>query len=501
MQHMGRSTIEIEGRAATRPLDLPGGPMATARSWLGATSSYQRRLAAITAAALAGRVLFLGSWPRFWGDEAFTAVQVRKPFFAMLDVVRRDSHPPLIYLLQSIIGVFSTSPGALRLVSALAGTVAVPAAAALGRRLGGDRAGLLAAALLAAFPGFVLSSRDARGYSLAMALVLAGSLALWRAIEEPSRRRLAIYGACVAGAVYTHYFAVVAVTAQVAVALWVFRPPRATAVRLFFAFALGGLTLAPWLLVATAQFQHAGSSFWVAPIHFSTLFSDLATRLGKTSGEELTTVATWVGEAAVIPLLVILYRRVDPSRRKGVIFLLLCSLAPTIAVLVISLYKPVYDTRFVLIFWGPGEAVVGASLAALRRPIVGPAVCLGLAVASGIGLLQVQRPDFDAVVAPLNGQVQAGDVVALNGPDHYFSIAYAGDVATQKALVVVADDIPWYFGTAGYPPGTQVHAIPAVPGRIYVVSDQSVPVPPVPAAFHHRLRSCHDRICVDGFSR
>jgi len=501
MQHMGRSTIEIERPASTGSRARLAGPVAAARAWVAATSGYQRGLAAITAVALASRVVLLGSWPRFWGDEAFTAVQVRKPFFAMLDVVRKDSHPPLIYLLQSIIGVFSTSPAALRLVSALAGTAAVPLAAALGRRVGGDRAGLLAAALLAAFPGFVLSSRDARGYSLAMALVLAGSLALWRAVEKPTRRRLVIYGACVAGAIYTHYFAIVAVTAQVTVALWVFRPPRAAAVRLLAAFVIGGLTLVPWLLVATAQFQHAGASFWVAPIHFDTLFSDLATRLGKTSGEELTTVTTWVGEAAMIPLLVVLYRRVDPARRKGVVFLLLCSLAPTAAVLLISLYKPVYDTRFVLIFWGPGEAVVGSSLAALRRPLVGPAVCLLLAVASGVGLLQVQRPDFEAVVAPLNGHVQPGDVVALNGPDHYFSIAYAGDAAAQKTLVVVGDNIPWYFGTAGYPPGTQVHAIPAVAGRVYVVSDQGMGLPPVPGGFQHRSRSCHDGICVDRFSR
>ena len=147
------------------------------------------------------------------------------------------------------------------------------------------------------------------------------------------------------------------------------------------------------------------------------------------------------------------------------------------------------------------DAVVGASLATLRRPLLGPAICLALAAASGIGLLQVQRPDFGAVVSPLNGHVQAGDVVALNGPDHYFSIAYAGDAPTQRALVVVGDSIPWYFGTAGYPRGTEVHAIPAVAGSLYVVSDQGMRLPPVPAGFRHRFRSCHDGVCVDGFSR
>ena len=110
---MGRSTIEIERPASTGSRARLAGPVAAARAWVAATSGYQRGLAAITAVALASRVVLLGSWPRFWGDEAFTAVQVRKPFFAMLDVVRKDSHPPLIYLLQSIIGVFSTSPGAL----------------------------------------------------------------------------------------------------------------------------------------------------------------------------------------------------------------------------------------------------------------------------------------------------------------------------------------------------------------------------------------------------
>jgi hypothetical protein len=124
-----------------------------------------------------------------------------------------------------------------------------------------------------------------------------------------------------------------------------------------------------------------------------------------------------------------------------------------------------------------------------------------LALASGFTLLQVHRPDFDAVVAPLNGRVHPGDVVALNGPDHYFSIAYAGDAATQRALVVVGDHIPWYFGTAGYPPGTQVHAILPAAGRIYVISDEGVGLPAVPGGFQHRSRSCHDGICVDGFSR
>ncbi len=498
---MSRGIVEIESAAADAAGRRPLSPAAIIQTRMSGVSAYQRGLIAITALALLARTALLGTVPRFWGDEAFNAVQVRKPLLPMLDVVRHDSHPPLIYLLQALIATVSTSPAALRLVSALAGTAAVLLSAAIGRRLAGDRAGLLAAAVLAAFPGYLLSSRDARGYALAMALVLAASLTLWRAIERPTRGRLMVYGACVAGSVYTHYFAIPAVGAQLMVALWAFWPGKQVAARLVIAAGVGGLTLVPWLAVATAQFQHAGSSFWVAPVHFDSLLADLWTRLGQTPGEELTTLGTLIGEAALVPLVVVLYRRVDPPRRPAVLYLLGCALVPTAVLLAVSLVKPVYDTRFVLIFWGPGEAVVGASLAVISWRWVAPAVCVGLVIASALSLSQIQRPDFEAVAAPLKAEVRPGDLVALNGADHYFSIAYAVDDATAGQMVIVADDIPWYFGTAGYPPGTQVHAIPNVPGRIYLVTDEGRRLPAIPSGFKLASSSCQGGVCVDAYAR
>jgi hypothetical protein len=105
------------------------------------------------------------------------------------------------------------------------------------------------------------------------------------------------------------------------------------------------------------------------------------------------------------------------------------------------------------------------------------------------------------VVAPLNGQVRAGDVVALDGPEHYFSIAYVGNPATVQALRVVADQVPWYFGTAGYPPGTQVSSVPDTGGRIFVIRAQGARPLPLPPGFRLTRTSCSDAICVDGYSR
>ena len=102
-------------------------------------------------------------------------------------------------------------------------------------------------------------------------------------------------------------------------------------------------------------------------------------------------------------------------------------------------------------------------------------------------------------MAPLDGRVQAGDIVALNGPDHYYSVAYAADAATDRALRIVSDNVPWYFGTAGYAPGTVIHSIPNVPGWVYLIGDAGKSPPAIPAGFHRVQRTCHDGICVDAY--
>ncbi len=163
-------------------------------------SGYAGAVAAVTAAGLAGRLLFLGHQP-LWRDEAFTAVVVQRPIGSMLDAVRSDSAPPLGYLLDHAVASLWSGPAALRLAAALAGAGAIPLGAALGRRIGGDRGGLVTALLCALTPALVLSARDARMYALATTLVMASTLLLWRAVERPSRLRWGAYAAVTALAV------------------------------------------------------------------------------------------------------------------------------------------------------------------------------------------------------------------------------------------------------------------------------------------------------------
>ncbi|MEA2193829.1 MAG: mannosyltransferase, partial [Solirubrobacteraceae bacterium] len=114
----------------------------------------------------------------------------------------------------------------LRSLSALLGTATIGAVWALARRLGGARAGLAAAALVAFNPMLIWFSQEARGYAL---LALLGALSAWlwlcaldgaRGGPASARRgaaRLLAWGAVAALALCTHYYAIFLVAPQ---ALW-----------------------------------------------------------------------------------------------------------------------------------------------------------------------------------------------------------------------------------------------------------------------------------------
>lgn len=99
-----------------------------------------------------------------WLDE----VLMKDATGTLADAVSLGYHPPLSHLLVwAARAVFSDGPAALRAVSAVLGTLLIPATYVLARRTLG-RPGLAAAAALvvAVLPGLVWHSRDARMYAL-----------------------------------------------------------------------------------------------------------------------------------------------------------------------------------------------------------------------------------------------------------------------------------------------------------------------------------------------
>jgi hypothetical protein len=184
-----------------------------------------------------------------WFDEAATWQLTRLPFGDMLSALPdRESNPPLFYVLEWLTTrAFGDGEFGLRFVSAVAGTLLVPVAFGIGRRIGGERAGLLTAALVAVNPLLVWFSQEARSYELVALLSGAGLLLFLRALDDDRPRVLAWWALVSALALCSHYFACFVLAPQVAWLLW--RHPRRRAVlAALAALALVALALLPMLL-------------------------------------------------------------------------------------------------------------------------------------------------------------------------------------------------------------------------------------------------------------
>jgi 4-amino-4-deoxy-L-arabinose transferase-like glycosyltransferase len=224
-------------------------------------SPFARRLALVAAGGFVLRVVFaLAVAPdslTHRGDPRFFHLAANLladghgyiaplPFLDHGSVIASTEHPPLW---SALLAVFSAVGGrsyaAHELVACGVGAVTVACAGLLGRRIGGDRAGLLAACGVALYPVFVamdgsLMSEPPYALAVAICLVLA-----FRMVERPSLRRGALLGLAIGLATLVRGEAIgLLVVLLVPVLLQV---PRGR--RLAYAGVVAGvavLTIAPW---------------------------------------------------------------------------------------------------------------------------------------------------------------------------------------------------------------------------------------------------------------
>ncbi|HET7375078.1 MAG TPA: glycosyltransferase family 39 protein, partial [Anaerolineae bacterium] len=155
-------------------LDQPVGKMKSDRtSWL--------LILLIVLLGFAARFIHLGG-DSFWFDELLTLDEARQNPVQVLS--EPASHPPGLFLAEHfVLETWGSSEYALRLLSAWAGTLAIPLLYVVGSLLIGRRAGLLAAFLLAVSPFHIRYSQEARYYALQVALALAGMACLLIALK------------------------------------------------------------------------------------------------------------------------------------------------------------------------------------------------------------------------------------------------------------------------------------------------------------------------------
>ena len=474
--------------------------------WFGssAPSRYARWVIALTALGLAVRVLWLGHEP-IWRDEAFTALVVQRNVGGMLDAVRNDSAPPLSYLLTHLfVLLLGPTVPALRLTSAMAGTVIVPVVAAIARRCAGDRAGLWAAGICALVPALVWSGRDARMYAMATSLVALSALALWRAADAPSPARWLLYGLAVLLAIYTQYFALLAIPAQLIALRFALRASWRTVATAAAVCGASLVALVPWLIFAAPQFRHAETPFWVPPLSLNSIRGAVMQFFtgppienganGLLAIQILQAGAVVAGIAAVI--LLVLRRKTLGSAAA---YVALCGGLPLIALVVISVWRSLLEARYAGVVWGPLFALVAVGLASVNRVWV-KAVLAALLVGPTVGFsLLITHPDTPALIAYMAPRLHPNDFIDA-APGDYLLLLYYGDANLRAHTHIVAEREAWFWGTAAYPPDALIPTVPAATvqngATIYWVDDAGRPLRGKPAGYVLMRFECFSTVCL-----
>jgi hypothetical protein len=169
----------------------------------------------LTAASVAANFFDLGS-RSLWNDEIHSALIAAHHGTSLWSAVTADGGNMMLYyvLLRGFVSLFGDGQLALRVSTALAGTGLTPVIFFLGRRMFGLRTAVIAAAIVAVSPALVVWNQQARGYSLGTLLIALSLLAVFRAIECPTRRRWCVYGLFVVLSIYTIAYAAMFLFAQ-----------------------------------------------------------------------------------------------------------------------------------------------------------------------------------------------------------------------------------------------------------------------------------------------
>ena len=111
----------------------------------------------------------------------------------------------------------------------------------------------------------------------------------------------------------------------------------------------------------------------------------------------------------------------------------------------------------------------------------------------------VARTDIPWATAELRGRVGPGDVV-VSPVAEYLLVVYYGDAATAAQAHVVGGPVPAYWGTAAFPDGAVVSALPAGTATVHVL-DYPGRTPARPSGHRLTAATCGRGICLYTFDR
>jgi mannosyltransferase len=369
--------------------------------------------------------------PSFWADESFTARAVEG---SALDLF--DGYHGLYYsIAKPWAFAFGTSEAALRFPSVVGAMLAAALLVVLGRKLFDRWVALVAGLVLATSPFVVEWSQQARGYTLMLALSLGATLLLLRALDRSTRGAWAVYGLAFAALVVWHPVAGLLLAPAHAVLL----SQRRERV-LPHGLLAGAIVLAigvPW--AAQIAIRSTGDGVAMDWLKFPS--AEVAARA----------VLDVSGVAGLGLLLALggLWALVRDREREVAAWLGTWALAPFALALVVSLVRPVYLDRYLIVATPAFALLVGVAVMSLpRRLRVAAGTAAVVATCVGLVLWYSEGTDGnwrgenwrDAVGTVLERRGEAEAVVVVPWAAHAAAEYYGArpvDVSRADAIWVL----------------------------------------------------------------
>ena len=459
-------------------------------------------LLGVVGVTLLGAILRLSSLgsQSIWLDEATTASYLHESFGGMVAAVwSKEATPPLYFIVVWLWShVFGPTAVGLRSLSALFGIATIPVTFLAGRELFSRRAGLVAAALVAANPLYFHYSQEARAYAMLDFLCALALLGFARVLRTQARRDWLLWFVASVLAVATHYFAGFFVAP---LAVWLLIRCR-NWMSFAWVAALGVVCVAA-IPAAAHQRPSGGTNFIPAIALWSRVQGIAQSPLVGDQGSPVSR-KVWVSALVALAAVTIYGLRSGGPYRRNAIMLASIGLATlALPLIVAAAGTDEVIARYVQTAWIPLLLVLAASLTsrsgqAARFLMIGTTVAL-CATGTALAVTEAgdpgrQRDDWRAYVPlVIDGAVQPAATVlspALDAAAYLYYAPHSTTLPRSGALVRELDVV--YV----YPHGAEPPLLKVIAPNAFLVGNPPLARIVAPPGFVVRATQTDDRLTL-----
>ena len=413
-----RARVERGGHPRAEPGDFGSSKL---------VSSTAAGLVTISVLAVLLRIFLLGRQSLWW-DEAASAHLAGLNWPHLWDALwtSGEGNMALYYAILHVWTALGGSEFALRLPSVFFATATIAVFYVFGARLSGTRTGLLAALLLAVNVYHIRYSQEARSYTLLVLLVTLSSMFFVSGIQRPTQRAWTAYVITTTLAVYAHFFGVLVLAAHWISTQFIRRRDVPWGAFVKSTCVIGALLVPVGIFLFT---KDQGQVDWVSRVGPEAIGRALTSLAGAGPTSDKPAAATLYTLANVgRRLLLLLYAGlITLALTKGVwretgraryerwmyAFLATWLLAPPILAYIVSMRKPIFVIRYLIVSLPPLVFLIADGLSRIQRRALSVGVLGALVGLAGLQICSyysyTKKDDWRSATAYILARTQPGD--------------------------------------------------------------------------------------------